>query len=95
MARKSRYNGSLPYTTNVGGEEVFRGNRARVIARATPVVEHQVKKGDRLDLLADHYYGNDRLWWRILDANPGFIYAGALLADEMTGQIILIPRGRE
>ena len=29
--------------------------------------------GDRLDLLADTYYGDVQLWWVIANANPGVI----------------------
>ncbi len=94
MARKSRYDNSLPFVAS-GGVVDFAGDRARAIGTATPVVEHTIETSDRLDLLADHYYGDDRKWWRIVDANPGFLFAGALLADDMTGQVIFIPRAKE
>jgi hypothetical protein len=51
-----------------------------------------VRVGDRLDLLARHYYNNDRLWWRIVDANPEFLYAGDVVLDDMLGKSILIPK---
>jgi len=73
----------------------FPGVRPREIGPATGVVEHLVKSGDRLDLLARHYYNDDRLWWRIADANPEFVHAGVMLAEERIGQVILIPRSRE
>ncbi|MFE2101077.1 tail protein X [Streptomyces sp. NPDC059468] len=31
---------------------------------------HQVTSSDRIDLLAEHYYGDPLLWWNISDANP-------------------------
>jgi hypothetical protein len=94
MAKKSRYHNSLPFVASAGVVG-FAGDRARAIGTATPVVEHTIEISDRLDLLADHYYGDDRMWWRIVDANPEFLFAGALLADDMTGQVIFIPRGKE
>jgi len=33
----------------------------------------RVRQGDEIDLLAQKYLGNERLWWRILDVNP-FVY---------------------
>jgi nucleoid-associated protein YgaU len=33
---------------------------------------HVVKHGEELDLLARTFYGSERLWWRLLDANPVF-----------------------
>ena len=39
------------------------------------MIEHTVRIGDRLDLLARHYYNDGRQWWRILDANPEFLHA--------------------
>jgi nucleoid-associated protein YgaU len=67
---KSRYAAARPFTPPADGRAPFPGLRPRPIAAAEGVLEHLVKAGDRLDLLARHYYNNDRLWWRILDANP-------------------------
>jgi nucleoid-associated protein YgaU len=92
--RGSRYEGVPAMVPDPAQGEVFRGLRPREIRRATGVIEHVVKAGDRLDLLARHYYDDDRLWWRILDANPGFL-DGDLLLDGVEGAVILIPRGRE
>lgn len=35
-----------------------------------PMVAHRVTRGETIDLLARRYLGDERLWWRILDANP-------------------------
>lgn len=91
----SRYQDSMIFTPAADGSRVFAGIRPRAIGAAAGVVEHQVKAGDRLDLLARHYYNDDRLWWRIVDANPQVLYGGDLVLAEMEGQIILIPRARE
>lgn len=31
---------------------------------------HRVRQGEAIDLLARQLLGDERLWWRILDANP-------------------------
>jgi phage tail protein X len=43
--------------------------------------------GDRVDVIAEKFYGRAELWWRILDANPEII-------DPLTiapGTVIRIP----
>ncbi len=91
--RDSRYQDALPFT----GEEDsrFQGVRPREIGPAEGVIEHVIKRGDRLDLLARNYYNDDRRWWRILDANPDILYGGDLLLDNHEGEIILIPKSKE
>ncbi len=103
--RGSRYEKAKPF---VGEGSSFRGVRPRAIGVATGVIEHTVREGDRLDLLARHYYDDDRLWWRIADANPEFFYGADLVRKEdeldadgdtrlgaMVGRVILIPKARE
>ncbi len=52
------------------------GSPRLVIAlRLTPsssenVNPYQFIQGDSIDLLAQRFYGDEGLWWRILDANP-------------------------
>jgi nucleoid-associated protein YgaU len=77
MIRKgSRYEKARSFVAAEGATEVFPGVRPREIGPATGVIEHTVRSGDRLDLLARHYYNDGRLWWRILDANPEILYGG-------------------
>ena len=73
----------------------FSGVRARRIGPAAGVVEHTLRAGDRLDLLALHYYNDPRKWWRILDANPHILNGGDLVLDRYEGAQILIPRSAE
>ncbi|MEA5115249.1 MAG: hypothetical protein VB050_14610 [Geobacteraceae bacterium] len=91
----SRYEKCAKFTPDSDSAVVFAGVRPRSIGPATGVVEHVVKAGDRLDLLARHYYNDDRLWWRIVDANPDFLYAGDMVLEEMEGRVILIPKAKE
>lgn len=49
---------------------------------------HKVVAGDRLDLLADRYFGDPFQYWRIVDANP------SLVPEELLepGRLLVIPR---
>ena len=93
--KNARYHGIVRFVPDPDGRVDFPGIRPRPIPPTEAVLEHTVQTGDRLDALARHYYGNDRLWWRILDANPQIIFAGHLLVEEMEGDAILIPRTKE
>ena len=87
----SRYEKARSFTD----EADFPGLRPRGIAPATGVVEHLLRAGDRLDLLARHYYNDERLWWRILDANPELLHGADLQTVALEGALIRIPRGRD
>lgn len=91
FAPKSRYMKPQYFES----ESDFPGIGPRKIGAATGVVEHVLKSGDRLDILARHYYNNDRLWWRILDANPDILHGGSMIGPDREGEIILIPKARE
>ena len=107
---KSRYRQSAPFAPSTDGADPFPGLRPRPVGPATGVIEHVLREGDRLDLLARHYYNDERLWWRILDANPQIVFGADLMPVEemrssdgeadpdqagLVGQIILIPREEE
>jgi nucleoid-associated protein YgaU len=91
----SRYEKTALFKPSADGQTVFAGVRARQIGSAPGMIEHTVQTGDRLDLLARHYYNDDRLWWRIVDANPLFINGADMMLKEMEGQVILIPKAKE
>ena len=95
LLKNSRYKDVPSFAPDPDERVAFRGLRPRPIPPTEGVLEHTVQAGDRLDELARHYYGNDRLWWRILDANPQITFAGHLLVEEMEGDAILIPRAKE
>lgn len=90
----SRYDQNKLFDPNPAGETVFEGVRPRPIEPAAGVVEHTVTMGERLDLLAGHYYNDPRLWWRIVDANPDILFGGDVFLDDMAGQTIVIPKAR-
>ncbi|MFZ7127173.1 MAG: hypothetical protein ACOWWM_13550 [Desulfobacterales bacterium] len=91
----SRYENTALFQPTADGRTVFEGVRPRTIGPAPGVIEHTVRTGDRLDLLAGHYYNDDRLWWRIVDANPTVVLGGDMVLSAMEGEIILIPKARE
>jgi nucleoid-associated protein YgaU len=95
LQKGSRYEKSSRFTPLPDGTVVFEGIRTRSINRATGVVEHTVIAGDRLDLLARHYYNDERLWWRIADANPEFLYGGDMVLEDKEGHVILVPKAEE
>jgi len=95
LKKGSRYEKAPTFDATSDGLTVFEGIRPRDIGTATGVIEHVIQAGDRLDLLAGHYYNDDRLWWRIVDANPEFLCGGDMVLDTMEGQVILVPKARE
>ncbi len=110
MARKSRYADTAAFAADPRGNSTFSGLRPRDIGPAPGMLEHGVATGDRLDRLATHYYDNDRLWWRVGDANAGVLNAANLVFDpgaqaddgddpfdrqDMVGCTILIPKAEE
>ena len=93
LLKQSRYQATRPFEPQAA-PEVFRGRRARALQTLEGVIEHSITDTDRLDHLAQHYYGDDRLWWRIIDANPQLLFADQLLGEEYVGRVILIPQGK-
>ena len=93
--KSSRYGNTLSFLQTGDQPLRFAGIRPRRISAATGVLEHIVREGDRLDLLALHYYNDSRRWWRIVDANPDIIYGHDLVMQGQEGNIILIPRAYE
>ena len=95
LLKDSRYKNARRFEADELGEIRCKGTRSRVIGPALGVLEHVIQDGDRLDLLARHYYNDSRLWWRILDANPDLQSAVELSLKERAGEVILIPKAKE
>ena len=110
MIRKSRYDNTQPFTPDPSDGSAFKGLRPRDITIATGVIEHTVAARDRLDLVANYYFENSRLWYRLADANPNFLFAPDMFLDlgengshpndplqreDMIGRTILIPKAEE
>jgi len=97
--KTSRYKNARRFEPCQSGQEQgvvrCKGTRPREIGPAVGVLEHVVQEGDRLDLLAHHYYSDPRLWWRILDANPDLQSGVEVSLKARAGEIILIPKAKE
>jgi len=62
--------------------------RIRFIPETPAIQQHALLQGERLDLIAQQYYRDPLLFWRICDANK------AMLPDELVAEVgrrILIP----
>jgi len=95
ILKGSRYEHSLSFIAEDGLEPLFKGVRPRAVGLASGILEYTVTEGDRLDLLALHFYNDARRWWRILDANPNIIFGADMMLSEYIGETILIPRSSE
>ena len=93
--KTSRYKDARRFEPDQQGVVRCKGVRPREIGAAVGVLEHVVQEGDRLDLLARHYYSDPRLWWRILDANPDLHSGVEISLRERAGEVILIPKAKE
>ncbi len=93
--KDSRYKTARRFAADEKGVIPCKGARPREITTATGVMEHVIQEGDRLDLLARHFYGDPRLWWRIIDANPDLRNGVEVSLKERAGEIILIPKAKE
>lgn len=93
--KNSRYQNARRFAPDDQGTVRCKGVRPRAIGPAVGVLEHLVSEGDRLDLLARHYYNDPRLWWRIPDANPDLRSGVEISLAGRAGEIILIPKARE
>jgi hypothetical protein len=54
---------------------------------AEPTVRLRLQGGEGLDLLSRRLYGDEGLWWRILDANP-LVYP----LDIQAGDVLNLPQ---
>jgi len=88
----SRYQQTRTFAPTREQTPPFPGTRARSIEVVEGVLEHTLQTGQRLDLLALHYYNDVRSWWRILDANPHIKTAADVVLDDYAGTTIVIPR---
>lgn len=104
MAGRSRYFDVQPFAADPLGRTEFKGLLPRPVPRAAGALEHSVMAGERLDRLALNYFNDDRYWWRIVDANAGFLCGTDMTMEirpgdppdpfgrvSMIGRTILVP----
>lgn len=66
-----RYVGAQVFAVNDGIRGPIRATYASYVARQpTTYTLYTVQPGDRWDKIADRFYGNPALWWKIADINP-------------------------
>lgn len=82
FSKISRYRGLPAVAVPDAQGRVLASSSLRLLPAATGVFQHAVEEFDRLDHLAYKYYDQPRDWWRIADANPGFLSPLALLGHE-------------
>ena len=69
----SRHAGLPTYVVPVGPEgQELTLYVPRTVPPTPAVLLHRVSAGDRLDLLAQRFFGDPLQYWRIVDANPSF-----------------------
>ncbi|WP_119730202.1 LysM peptidoglycan-binding domain-containing protein [Thermomonospora amylolytica] len=94
-ARDSRYRHVAEVNRLDPSGRTLRVTDLRLRAPVPGAFRHTVESGDRLDRLAQRYYGRPRRWWRIGDANPEHLSPLALLGQEVIDTAILeVPPGR-
>lgn len=54
----------------------------RPLPAVTGTFRHVLADGDRVDQLADRYYGDPMAWWQICDANSDFLSPWELFGQE-------------
>jgi hypothetical protein len=90
----SRYAKSPVYDTTApdGSQRRALGVLWRRYEQVPDSVPYQLRRSDDIDLLARRNLNNERLWWKILDANP-LVYP----FDLEPGDVLNIPttRGNE
>lgn len=98
---RKRYSTTKAFSFAEGQPVLFRGLMPRDIRPRAAFVEHEVRVADRLDKLADDYYGDARLWWAIAQANRDLLFPADLvygpisatteLSSFLAGKRIVIP----
>jgi len=67
---KSRYYNSPIVDDHLGTRTIPKLDKTKI-----PYFQYKVVLGDRLDKLAHHFYGDDKLWWIIAYFNDiGFFF---------------------
>jgi hypothetical protein len=94
MAKRSRYADVNPFDPDPLGRTSFKGLLPRSIARTPGAIEQTIVAGERLDQLSLSYFNDDRYWWRIVDANVGFLCGTDMTVELSTVEEEQDPFGR-
>lgn len=91
VSATSRYAASATATAVRGGKTVSVLLPQAPAAQTFTYVYHMLNGTDRLDLLANQYYGSPDLWWQIARANPDLGIDWTFLP---AGLVIRVPFGQ-
>jgi hypothetical protein len=95
FAPESRYYAVATATYEFADGRMVAYVRRRFLPEAERLAlftEHLVSEGERLDLIAQRYYGNPELFWRVCDGNNA-MRPEDLLAEPGTRIRICLPEG--
>jgi nucleoid-associated protein YgaU len=70
ISANSRYANSLVVAVNDDGADVSVITPSPSVAYSFTYISYMLTQYDRLDNLAQTYYGDPTQWWRIAQANP-------------------------
>jgi nucleoid-associated protein YgaU len=89
IVRGSRYENAAPVKvkTTDGSYRYAVYTQRSLMTEQVAFVYRTTMAGDRLDNLADVYYGKSTLWWVIAKANPEIMYPD----DIPPGTVLRIP----
>ncbi|TQF83420.1 hypothetical protein FK498_02885 [Elioraea sp. Yellowstone] len=86
--RGSRYE-PVPTLTHVTADgRTIRHKALRILPDPRGSLVHIVRQDDRLDRVAQDWFGNAELWWRVADANTA-LDPDALIGE--AGRTIIVP----
>jgi hypothetical protein len=87
----SRYSASDVIEVRGPDDRVRRTLATRVIAPPPSALEQTAVEGERIDTLAQRFYGEPTKYWLLLDGNPDTLNPFELLAP---GATIHVPKNR-
>lgn len=70
ISANSRYANSLVVAVSDDGADVSVITPSQAVAYSFTYISYMLTQYDRLDTLANNYYGDPTQWWRIAQANP-------------------------
>jgi hypothetical protein len=82
IRQDSRYLNVPLYSLTSGELQFGLRKRVRMLDDEKYVI-HVVQDGERLDMIADTYYGNPQLWWIIADVNSIFRFWTMAIGTEL------------
>ena len=83
---------SIPIITT-DNKKYYQTSRYPEIPLSDSDIYVYTTQGDRFDVLANQYYGDQSLWWLISIANTAI--AGTNLPTDLTQDSLLIPEGTQ